>query len=86
MADAVTELEGRLPAMGRTSFRDPHRATCTTRIEIIVRFLALLELCKRGRVSLDQGQTLRRPRRDLDGGAPPCRWRSVPAGVEEYEG
>jgi segregation and condensation protein A len=29
----------------------------TSRIEIIVRFLALLELCKQGRVSLDQGHT-----------------------------
>jgi segregation and condensation protein A len=41
-----------------------HRATsfrllvegCTTRIEIIVRFLALLELCKMGRVTLGQGR------------------------------
>jgi segregation and condensation protein A len=30
---------------------------CTTRIEVIVRFLALLELCKLGRVSLGQGHT-----------------------------
>jgi segregation and condensation protein A len=30
---------------------------CTTRIEIIVRFLALLELCKMGRVNLGQGET-----------------------------
>jgi chromatin segregation and condensation protein Rec8/ScpA/Scc1 (kleisin family) len=30
---------------------------CTTRIEVIVRFLALLELCKMGRVTLGQGHT-----------------------------
>jgi segregation and condensation protein A len=30
---------------------------CTTRMEVIVRFLALLELCKLGRVTLGQGQT-----------------------------
>jgi len=30
---------------------------CRTRIEVIVRFLALLELCKMGRVSLGQGET-----------------------------
>jgi chromatin segregation and condensation protein Rec8/ScpA/Scc1 (kleisin family) len=31
--------------------------SCTTRIEVIVRFLALLELCKMGRVTLGQGRT-----------------------------
>jgi len=30
---------------------------CRTRIEVIVRFLALLELCKMGRVTLGQGAT-----------------------------
>ena len=30
---------------------------CRTRIEVIVRFLALLELCKMGRVALGQGAT-----------------------------
>lgn len=30
---------------------------CQTRIEVIVRFLALLELCKMGRVNLGQGNT-----------------------------
>jgi len=30
---------------------------CTTRMEVIVRFLALLELCKLGRVTLGQGTT-----------------------------
>ena len=32
-------------------------AECQTRMEVIVRFLALLELCKMGRVALGQGQT-----------------------------
>jgi chromatin segregation and condensation protein Rec8/ScpA/Scc1 (kleisin family) len=30
---------------------------CRTRIDVIVRFLALLELCKMGRVTLGQGTT-----------------------------
>ena len=56
VSEAVAELEERLPGMRRASFREI-TAHCTTRMQIIVRFLALLELCKRGLVSLDQGET-----------------------------
>jgi segregation and condensation protein A len=56
VSEAVTELEGRLPSEGPQSFRQL-TAHCTTRMQIIVRFLALLELCKRGRVTLEQGET-----------------------------
>ena len=57
VADAVSELAARLPALGgRSTFR-ALTVHLTTRMEIIVRFLALLELCKQGRVSLDQGHT-----------------------------
>jgi segregation and condensation protein A len=57
VADAVSELAVRLPALGgRSTFR-VLTGHLTSRIEIIVRFLALLELCKQGRVSLDQGHT-----------------------------
>jgi segregation and condensation protein A len=56
VADAVADLAQRLPALGRSTFRALTRHL-TTRIEIIVRFLALLELCKQGRVDLDQGHT-----------------------------
>jgi len=56
VSEAVAELVGRLPAEGRSSFRGL-TAHCTTRMQIIVRFLALLELCKQGRVSLEQGET-----------------------------
>ncbi len=56
VADAVSELERRLPALGRSTFRSlTHHLTA--RMEIIVRFLALLELFKQGRISLDQGHT-----------------------------
>ena len=83
VAEAVSELEVRLPIEGRATFRAlTHHLS--TRIEVIVRFLAVLELCKQGRVSLDQGHTFG----DLEiewvaaDGAP------VPAGAEydEYEG
>ncbi len=81
VADAVSELESRLPGLGRTTFRSL-TVHLTSRMEIIVRFLALLELCKQGRVSLDQGRTFG----ELDVG-----WVaeavSVGAGLyDEYEG
>jgi len=56
VSEAVAELEERLPSEGRLSFREL-TSHCTTRMQIIVRFLALLELCKRGWVTLDQGET-----------------------------
>jgi segregation and condensation protein A len=56
VSEAVSELEQRLPSAGQLSFREL-TSHCTTRIQIIVRFLALLELCKRGWITLDQGET-----------------------------
>ncbi|HWF16060.1 MAG TPA: ScpA family protein [Acidimicrobiales bacterium] len=56
VSEAVSELLT-VPAPHRvTSFRELVR-DCATRIEVIIRFLALLELCKMGRVSLGQGTT-----------------------------
>ncbi len=56
VAEAVSSLIA-LPRRDRaTSFRTLVEG-CTTRMEVIVRFLALLELCKMGRVTLGQGQT-----------------------------
>jgi len=52
--DALEELVRQLPKMQRTTFRDltgNHRE----RLEVIVRFLAVLELYKRGLVDIDQG-------------------------------
>ena len=53
VADAVAELADELPRVGRISFA---RLTedLVERLEVIVRFLAALELCKQGRVELDQ--------------------------------
>ena len=55
VADAVSELIDELPRVGRISFR---RLTegLVERLEVIVRFLALLELFKQGVVDLDQPQ------------------------------
>jgi segregation and condensation protein A len=86
VADAVSELQGRMAALGRATFRTL-TGHLTSRIEIIVRFLALLELCKQGRVSLDQGHTFG----DLDvawvAEAPVAVSVSVGSGLyDEYEG
>ena len=53
VSDALAELVDELPRVGRMSFR---RLTSglVERLEVIVRFLALLELFKQGLVELDQ--------------------------------
>ena len=56
VAETVLVLAERLPLVGRISFRDL-TASLATRIEVIVHFLALLELCKLGHVNLGQGST-----------------------------
>ena len=55
VSDAVAELAQTLPGTGRTSFR---RLTSglQERLAVVVRFLALLELCKEGLVTLDQAE------------------------------
>ena len=56
VAEAVSALMA-LPREERApSFRTLVQG-CVTRMEVIVRFLALLELCKLGKVSLGQGHT-----------------------------
>jgi segregation and condensation protein A len=54
--DAVEELLDELPRVGTISFREL-TASLTERLEIIVRFLAVLELFKQGVVELDQAVT-----------------------------
>jgi segregation and condensation protein A len=56
VAEAVTALIAIPKSERATSFRSLV-AYCANRMEIIVRFLALLELCKMGRVTLGQGRT-----------------------------
>jgi segregation and condensation protein A len=56
VADAVSELADELPRVGRISFRRL-TAGLPGRLEVIVRFLALLELFKQGLVELDQAHT-----------------------------
>lgn len=53
VAEVVDELAARLPALGRASFFGL-TAGLTHRIQVIVHFLALLELYKQGLVEIDQ--------------------------------
>jgi segregation and condensation protein A len=53
VADAVAELIDELPRVGRISFRRL-TADLGERIEVIIRFLAVLELFKQGYVDVDQ--------------------------------
>jgi segregation and condensation protein A len=53
VTDAVEELIDELPRVGRVSFRRL-TGTLVERLEIVVRFLAVLELFKQGFIDLDQ--------------------------------
>ena len=56
MAEAVEAVRGHLGRLGQASFRDLV-ADCDERIQIVVRFLALLELYREGMVDLAQAAT-----------------------------
>jgi segregation and condensation protein A len=56
VAEAVTELLEELPYVGQISFR-ALPADLVDRLEVVVRFLAVLELFKQGFVDLDQPRT-----------------------------
>lgn len=55
VSDALVELFDELPRGGPISFRRL-TAALAERIEVVVRFLAILELCKQGLVDLDQAE------------------------------
>ena len=56
MAEALDAVRSRLGEVGQTSFRDLV-ADCEERIQVVVRFLALLDLYREGKVDLAQAQT-----------------------------
>jgi segregation and condensation protein A len=55
VADAVAELVDELPRVGVVSFRSL-TASLVERLEVVVRFLAILEMCKQGLVDLHQAE------------------------------
>jgi segregation and condensation protein A len=58
VADAISAVESRIQGFdgGQASFRDLV-ADCEDRMEVVVRFLAILELYRDGKVELEQGPT-----------------------------
>lgn len=56
VVDAVANLCAELPALGRVSFREM-TASMTDRLDVVVHFLAILELFKQGLVDLCQPHT-----------------------------
>ncbi len=56
VTDAVEELIDELPRVGRITFRDLTGAL-VERLEVVVRFLAVLELFKQGMIDLEQADT-----------------------------
>lgn len=56
MAEALDAVRSRLGELGQASFRDLV-ADCQERIQVVVRFLALLDLYREGKVDLAQAQT-----------------------------
>lgn len=84
VSEAIDEVLSALDRDERVSFRELTRA-CHTRIDLVVRFLAILELIKRGEVDVAQAETfgdihVTRLDEDDEGRA---RSRTV---VDEYEG
>jgi segregation and condensation protein A len=55
VAEAVAELVDELPRVGVVSFRSL-TASLVERLEVVVRFLAILEMCKQGLVDLHQAE------------------------------
>jgi segregation and condensation protein A len=56
VTDAITELVEELPRLGHTTFRDL-TVHLVERLHVVVRFLAVLELFKKGLVELNQART-----------------------------
>jgi segregation and condensation protein A len=56
VADAMRAVEERMPGLGLAAFRELV-ADCEDRIHVVVRFLALLELYREGKVELTQAET-----------------------------
>ena len=57
VAEAMSTLEARMADFGRAATFREIVADCQERIHVVVRFLALLELYREGKVGLQQGQT-----------------------------
>ena len=88
VAETLEQLVARLPQEGRTTFKRL-TAGLVEPLEVIVYFLALLELCKRGAVDLEQAERLGElrvnwlglPPEDEAGAFAPAAWGEAPVAV-----
>ena len=85
VADAVLELCHELPRIGRVTFRRL-TADLVERVDVVVHFLAVLELYKQGLVHLDQVSTFADLTITWSGGAPADAANLALAGADLYEG
>lgn len=87
VADAVAELVDELPRVGTIGFR-ALTASLGERLEVVVRFLAILELCKQGLVELLQGGRVGDIRITWTGGDEQTEGvlTGAVSGVDRYEG
>jgi segregation and condensation protein A len=89
VTDAVEELLDELPRVGRITFRHL-TAALVERLEVVVRFLAVLELYKQGLVDLTQATSFGELTIDWIGGDPAAiedgGWMSSLASVDAYDG
>ena len=83
VADAVAELVDELPRTGRISFRRL-TSSLVERLDVIVRFLALLELFKQGMIELDQDEVFGEIDVLWTGGLEPVAAGSI--AIDDYEG
>ncbi len=89
VTDAVEELIDELPRTGRMTFREL-TGSLVDRLEIVVRFLAILELYKQGLVELDQFNSFGDITISWIGGdidtAEEGSWMRAMATIDTYEG
>jgi segregation and condensation protein A len=85
VTDAVAELVDELPRVGRITFRHLTQEL-VERLAVIVRFLAVLELCKQGLVDLDQGAMFGELNIVWVGGAGREKIDVSALDIEEYQG
>lgn len=85
VADAVSELRMDLARLGHSTF-GRLAAGITNRLEVIVRFLALLEMYKQGTIDLDQATSFAELRVSWLGDEGPDADTEIDLPVEEYQG
>lgn len=83
VADAVSELIDELPGSGRVIFREL-TSGLVDRIEVVVRFLAVLELFKQGLVEIDQARAFGDIELVWTGGDPEDARTAI--AIDRYEG